>query len=444
MRSTAHTIDYQNDSPAKILFSICAPLIGVNILLALTTTLTNQLYSQFIGTEAFSVTGYLTAAITAFANIVSSMMTAAWIKIAPSLNKKEPEEFSRQIFHGILAIGIVDLALALLFLIFTAPVMSLLHIPAEIHSEAVLYYVLYILLYLPVPIAGLFLTVVNGTSSSLKLFWVNVAVIFCNFFASYLLLAVFSLGIWGLAASAFLGAVFQLLFNYALLKKDRLLFPLKRLILNIDRSLIFKIIRYGLLIALQNMMCTVGYLFVTYQTNRFLSIDYISVLNISLPLTGILSAAGSACYAFCPHNYKNTANKRMKDFLSLTLICCMLYGVFCFLLYSLLGDWYFDRLFDDPAIIAHGKSFWLIQGIGYLFLSLIFPIRSFFDSIGMSRLSLLSGLGELLGNLVCGFFLIPHLGNIGRSLSYPLGWFFGALFLLLALWRFRKKQFLFQ
>ncbi len=439
MRLSSHAIDYQNDSPARILFSICAPLIGVNVLLAFTTTLTNQLYSQFIGTEAFSVTGYLNAAITAFANIVSSIMTAAWIKIAPSLDKDHPEKFSRQIFHGILAIAVTDIVLAVLFLVFATPVMSLLHIPAEISSAAHLYYVLYILLYLPVPVAGLFLTVVNGTSSSLKLFWVNVAVIFCNFSASYFLLAVCKLEILGLAASAFLGALFQLLFNYVLFKKEGIFFSFKFLFTKIDYSLIFKIIRYGFLIALQNMMCTIGYLFVTYQTNRFLTIDYISVLNVSLPLTGIMSAASSACYAFCPHNYKKTAQKRMRDFLHLTLFCCFLYGIFCFALYALLGNWYFSRLFDNPQIISHGKDFWLVQGIGYLFLSLIFPIRSFFDSVGMSRLSLLSGLGELIGNLVCAFYLIPHFGNIGRTLSYPLGWFLGSAFLIFALIHYKSR-----
>lgn len=436
MGSHVSAIDYQKDSPMKILLAICLPLIGVNVLLAFTTTMTNQFYSQFIGTEAFSITGYLSTAITAFTNIIGSMMTAAWIKIAPALNRTSPQKRSEQIFHGILAIGIVDLFLAFFFLLLTVPVFSLLHIPEKIYSAAVIYYVIYILLYLPSPIAGLFLTVVNGTSSSLKLFLVNIAVILCNFFASYLLLAVFRLGIWGLALSTFLGATFQLLFDYFLFRKEGISFSWKTMFAKIDRSLILQIIRYGFLIALQNLMCTAGYLLVSYQTNRFLSLEYISVLNVSLPLTGIMSAAGSACYAFCPHNYKSKDQTRMKKFLSLTLFCCFLYGIFCFLLYAFLGNWYFGRLFDDPTIISYGKGFWFLQGIGYLFLAMIHPIRSFFDSVGMSRLSLLSGTGELLGNLFCAFYLIPHFGNIGRSLSYPLGWFLGSFFLILALIRF--------
>ena len=442
MYTSSHKINYLSDSPLKILVSICMPLIGVNILLALTTTVTNQLYSFFIGPDAFAVTGYLNTAITAFSNIVASIMSSAWIIMAPSLTNGNHEEYSYQIHHGIVAIGIVDLVLAFFFLLMTVPVLTLLHVPDAIRPAAITYYILYIFLYLPIPIAGLLLTIVNGTSSSLRLFLVNVVVVVCNFVASFFLLAVFRAGMTGLSLSAFTGALLQLIFNFFLFKKEGIaIFP-THIFQNIQWKLVGRIIRYGLLIALQNLICTFGYLLVTYQTNRFLTLEFISVLNVSLPLTGIMSAAGSACLAFCPQNYRKGNEERLKSFLSLTLTCCFLYGILCFLLYTLLGNWYFVQLFNNELIISYGKTFWLCQGIGHIFLSLIFPIRSFFNSIGMSRLSLLSGIGELLGNFFCAFYLIPNFGNIGRCLSYPLGWCLASALLFVALLYYRKRNFL--
>ena len=63
----------------------------------------------------------------------------------------------------------------------------------------------------------------------------------------------------------------------------------------------------------------------------------------------------------------------------------------------------------------------------------------FFDAVGLGKLSLLSGVGELLGNLVSAFLLIPRFGNIGRSISYPLGWFLAVLSLSIAYLYSRKK-----
>lgn len=82
MRVSGQSTDYLHISPSRALWSVCAPLILVNLVLAVTTTLTNRLYSQYAGQTYFTVTGYLSVATTLFVNVVSSVYTAAWIKIA--------------------------------------------------------------------------------------------------------------------------------------------------------------------------------------------------------------------------------------------------------------------------------------------------------------------------------------------------------------------------
>lgn len=435
----AKKIHYLTDRPSKILLSICLPLVIVNVLLALTTTITNQLYSRFVGQNAFSVMGYLGAVTTAFVNIIASVMIAAWIKTAHHFAAGSKEVCSQQIFHGILAITVVDVGLALILLLFCAPILSVLNIPATIYAPSKTYLILYILCYLPVPIAGLFLTIVNGTSSSRRLLWVNIVVVLLNFIAAAVLLAVFKTGIVGLALCACLGALLQLFFDFLLFRKDGFRFPLGQMFKKVNWRVVREIIRYGFLIALQNLLCTFGYLLVTFQTNRFLSLEFISVLNVSLPLTGIMSAFGSACLAFCPQNYAAGKTDRLRGFLRLSIICSILYGALCFLLYLVLGNWYYGKLFEDSQIIAYGVDFWFWHGFGHIFLALVFPLRNFFDSVGMSRLSLLSGLGELCGNLICAFWLIPQFGNIGRSLAYPSGWFLASILLVSAFIANRKR-----
>lgn len=435
------SINYLTDRPAKILFSICFPLVGVNLLLWITTTWTNQLYSRYVGADAFAITGYLSAVTTAFANIVSSIMLAAWIKTAHTFALNDKEACSQQIFNGIAAATIIDCTLALLLLLFCHPLFSVLHIPEMIHASAKRYFILYTVCYLPVVIAGLLLTVVNGTSGSARLFWINIIVVLLNYAAAALLLAAFHAGIVGLALCSGLGALFQLAFDFFLFRKAGFHISVIRQMRHIDWITIREIIRYGLLIALQNLLCTSGYLLVTYQANRYLQLDFISVLNVALPLTGIMSAFGSACMAYCPQNYAAHQPARLRSFLRLTVICSAAYGLICFLIYAFLGKWYYGRLFENAQIIALGADFWRWQGVGYIFLALVYTLRSFFDSVGLSRLSLLSGLGELLGNVVCALWLIPQFGNIGRSLSYPLGWTLACLFLSCAFLASRERIF---
>ncbi len=438
---SAKTIQYHTDSPAKILFAICFPLVLVNVVLAVTTTWTNQLYSQFVGPDAFSVTGYLSTATTAFSGILSSIVSAAWIKTAHAFAQRDKQNASRQIGNGFLAITIVDVALAVLLLLFADPILTVLHIPEAIGTQAKIYFVLFILSYLPAAIAALFLTIANGTSSSSGIFWINIVIVALNFAAAVILLVCFRLGMVGLSLAAALGAVFQIVFDIFLFRRRGFSLSLRGLFGSIQWSAVWGIIRYGLLIALQSLLCTAGYLLVTYQTNRFLSLEYISVLNVSQPLTGIMSAVNSACLAFSPQNSRPAQRGRLKKFFRLATIFCCSYGVFCFLLYLFLGRWYYGRLFADDAIIAHGIRYWFWYGLGHICLAVAYSIRSFLDSVGLSKLSLLSGIGELLGNLLCAFWLIPCFGTIGRNLAYPIGWFIAAVLLTIAFLRHRKQLF---
>lgn len=437
-------INYLHDSPFSVLLAICFPLIGVNIVLAITSLLTNELYSNFVGEHVFSIMGYLSAVTTSFGSIISGIMYAAWIKTAHHFSFDNKSVCAQQIFHGVVAIFLVETSLTVLLLLFADPVLHLLSIPRAIYQDAKLYYILTILLYLPVQLAGYFLTIVNGTSSAVRLFWVNIFVVCSNAVIAVLMLAVFRCGMTGVALMPAIAALVQLLFYLLLFHADGYRLNFFDTLRNLDWPKIGRIIRYGLLIALQSLLCTSGYLIVTYQANRYLPYEYISVLNITLPLSGIISAVSSATLAFCPPNYAAHNSSRLKRFFIISTLCCTVYGILCFILYALLGNTYYSSLFQNPTIIANGAQYWIWFGLGQVFLAVVCNVRTFFDSVGRSNIALLSGIGELTGNLLCALILIPLFGNIGRSLSHTLGYFFAMLFLLIAYCFCRKRIYISQ
>lgn len=434
-------LDYLNDHPAKILAAICFPLILVNVVLAFTTMLTNELYSKFIGEEFFAVSGYLSAVTSSFSSIITSVMSAAWIKIAHHFLSSDKSSAEQNMCNSFVAIAIVEVVCAFFLVLFTNPILSVLSIPEAIYDSAKLYYIVYVIFYLPAPFAALFLTIVNGTSSSARLFWVNIVVILTNTFSGIFLLAILHGGIVGAALMPMFGALLQLAFYVVLFKRSGFSLHFFKLMRHLDWGKIKEIIAYGILIALQNLLCTSGYLIVTFQTNRYLPSEYISVLSVSLPLMGIISSVSSAIIAFCPPNHALGKKDRLRKFFIISTLCCFGYSVLCFLLYALLGNWYYGRLFKNEQIIAYGSRYWLYYGFGHLFLALVSPLRTFLDSVGLSKLSLLSGIGELLGNLICAFWLIPCFGCVGRSVSNPLGWFLAACLLSIAYVGARKKIF---
>ena len=94
---------------------------------------------------------------------------------------------------------------------------------------------------------------------------------------------------------------------------------------------------------------------------------------------------------------------------------------------------------NTPAIIANGAKYWFWFGLGQIFFAVVCNVRTFFESVGRSNIALLSGIGELLGNLLCALWIIPVFGNIGRSLAHTSGYFLAMLFLLIAYFFSRKR-----
>lgn len=202
MRVSGQSTDYLHISPSRALWSVCAPLILVNLVLAVTTTLTNRLYSQYAGQTYFTVTGYLSVATTLFVNVVSSVYTAAWIKIAHQFALHDHPTVTRAMKNAGFTVLLASAACAGLMLLLTEPVLHALNVPPVFGADARLYYILYLIAYLPSALAALFITIVNGIGSSRRIFWINIIVICANLLAAVLLLAVFRMKLIGAALSS--------------------------------------------------------------------------------------------------------------------------------------------------------------------------------------------------------------------------------------------------
>ncbi len=109
-------------------------------------------------------------------------------------------------------------------LLLTEPVLHALNVPPVFGADARLYYILYLIAYLPSALAALFITIVNGIGSSRRIFWINIIVICANLLAAVLLLAVFRMKLIGAALSSALGAALHLLVYWFLFRRGRL-FP---------------------------------------------------------------------------------------------------------------------------------------------------------------------------------------------------------------------------
>lgn len=312
-------IDVLSDNPIKVLFSICLPLVLVSILSIFTTSVTNGIYSKYVGQMLFTVMGLLNLVTTIFANIISSMASAGWIKTAAFYAEERHFGANKYTINAIYTILLVELA-CMTFLLGGADfILHILNIPDEVFMIAKQYYFIYIISYTVVPIGSFLLLVVNGIGKPTDIFLVNCINSCGTMLAATVVLFVLRGGLVGVAVLPACNAVIVIGVCLALIKKKGFRVKLQIAEFKPDFELIWRIAYYGLLIALQVLICNVGYFCVTVQTNRYLSLDYISVLNVSLPLDGVMAALSFACMVFVPQNHGAGEYERVKKFFAITL-----------------------------------------------------------------------------------------------------------------------------
>lgn len=431
--------DVLKDSPYRVMFCVMLPLIISTFVSMFTSPIGTKLVSQYVGDIYFTSVGLVSTVLTAFQQVVGAIISAAWIKTAYILKGHDEQRAQKSFWNAIYAIMGVELILAVLLLVLADPIFVLIHIPSEIYAQVKLYYCVFIIVYTLSAFSSFITTLVHGFCSSVGIFVIHILSLLVGLLCSAVLLRILPKSVVNPSLTGIVGTGIMLAISIFLLYRNGLKLRLGKMQCKPDWKQIWEIVRYGFIIALQILFCSAGYLLVTVQTNKYLPLEYISVLSISFPVVGLMNHFTTACSVFIPPNYASGNLQRVKSFVKVAQIACTAYSFLCFAFYAVLGEWYYGTLFEDPQIVAYGKEFWFWQGLGYIGISGLFVMRTVYESVGLGKLSLVCGVCEFVSNVVCAFWLIPSFGTIGRTLANPLGWWMAALFLLISYPILRKR-----
>ena len=432
-----NNVNVLTDSIAKLVLKICLPMIFVSVVTVFTTTWMNDIYRAYCK-EVFTVLGLLSTALSVLSFVTQGIVTAAWAQTATTY-VQTPEKSNRSVCNAVYAGVFVQAVSVGGFLLFSNGILRLLNVPDALFAQAKTYYSAYVCSMLFYVIGQTFLQLVVGLGSSLQIFTVNLLNGVMPLGVGLLFLGVLKTGLFGAGICTGVSCVLIAMIAIVFLKKGNVIKRFALRDFKMDFPLIGKMIKRGMFLIAQTMLCNVGYLLVTYQTNKYLAIDYITVLSVSLPITSVFSAFSQLCIAVIPSNYALGTIKRTRAIFRVVAGLCAGYGLLVFLAFATLGNWYYGRLFDDVQLVRLGAEYWVWQGFGLFGCSFLFSFRFFLVAVSRDVLAMCAGVFELLGNLLAAFWLIPTYGNTGRSISYALGWWLAAGYLVIVYFLMRKR-----
>ena len=423
------------DSPIKVIIRVGMPLIIVSLISVLVTILDQNIKSAQC-VEIFKISGFLAAFTGLIATICANVAISAWIKYS-NYFLNGSEERNKYFVNSIYSILFFQLLMTVATICFSDQIMQFLNVPAEWYAATKQYFIVLMAANLLTSTGSYFVSLMNGIGNVTEIFIIHLINSCGLIIWALLFLIVLKLGTIGVALYLGANAALIIITSLTILRKKKIL--IKPRLVKPDLKIIFGNIKYGLITAVDTVFCSVGYILVTMQTNKYLSPDYIQVISINIPLQLPLNALGDSVIAFIPPNYNEGEKGRVKSFLKISFIIAVVYGIICAVLYSTIGNYYFSKLFTDGNVVKYGESFWMWYGIGLAFCSVIYILKYFFNATGYAKLGALSGIGEFVGHIICAYYIIPNHGVIGNMLGHPLGWAFGAVILIILYLCFAKK-----
>jgi putative MATE family efflux protein len=435
---------------------IHGPLAGSMAAYALPVALTGilqQLFNaadvavvgRFVGTEAMAAVGTDSPLVALLINFFTGLSLGATVIIATAIGEQNKEKVHRGVHTSLLLSLIAGVLAAVIGEFAAVPVISMMDVPAEVFSMAVLYMRIY-LAGLPVIVLYNFLSAVfrsagNTEDPLLALVVSGVINVILNIF----FVAGLGMDVDGVALATVISNAVSSVMLIILLSRAKSEIRLRWQEMKIDRAVMKKILRIGVPSGIQGMIFSIANIIIQTAINSLGTIIMAAssaAFNIEACAYYVVNAFGQACTTFVGQNNGAGNQKRcvrcLYDALGLDYVFT---GVACVIL-LIFGRPILSLFNENPDVITYGYLRLEMIFFSFLFSIVQEVLSGYLRGYGISALPALLSVVGICGVRIFWIFSIfqrsPSLHTI--MLAYPVSNAVTAAVLVIAVLQFHRHR----
>lgn len=258
--------------------------------------------------------------------------------------------------------------------------------------------------------------------SKTPLMTVAIASVF-NTFGDLLLVAFFHQGAAGAALATVAAQTLSVVISYVIIKKRGLPFPFSLSMVRLHGATALRIVKLGLLIALQDLLVGLSFLLIMSIVNR-IGLTASASIGVSEKICGfIILIPGSfmqSMSAFVAQNVGAQRFDRAEKALFSGIAMGLAAGVCMFTLSFFYGTHLTALFTSDEAVVLGAADYLKAYAIDCLLTSVLFSSIGFFNGLGMTRFVMVQGIVGAFGVRVPVSYLMslevpPRLFHIGLA-----------------------------
>lgn len=424
--------DLTTGREASVIWAFTLPLLGSMIFQQLYNLADSFVAGKFIGQEALAAVGNSYEITLIFIAIAFGCNIGTSIVVSQLFGAKKMRQVKSAISTAFISVFFLVLLLTVLGLVFIRGLLNLINTPAETFTESLVYLRIYIfsLFFL------FFYNIANGIFSAMgdsrTPFIFLVLSSTANIFMDILFVAVFDMGVSGVAWATFIcqgiAGIVSVLTLFARLKS----FAFEEKAKLFDPILFKKIVRVAVPSMLQQSFVSIGNIMIQSVINSFGSAvmaGYAAAIKINNLAVQLVMTVANGVSSFTGQNIGAGKIERVytgrRAVMKVMLPCSAILGV-------LLA--FFSRLplslfMQDSATLAmkYGQDFFGIVGFFYLFVAIKLLTDAVLRGSGAMKAFMASTFADLIVRTGLVFILSRSLGPTGIWLSWPFGWTLGAI-----------------
>ena len=389
------TKSFTSGGVLRSLIKFAIPVLAAMFLQSLYGAVDLLVVGQFA--ETIDVSGVATGSLLmqTVTMIITGLSMGVTVYVGQKIGEKNEEEAGKAIGSGIVLFILIGALLSILLVVFTKQLASLLHAPVEAYVQTCEYIwvcgsgTIFIGLY------NLLGAIFRGIGDSkTPLFTVFVACVI-NIVCDLLFVAVFGLGAMGAALATIIAQAVSVIVSILIIVKKPLPFAFKKEYICFNRKLIWRELRLGTPIALQEFLVGVSFMVIQTVVN---SIDVTASAGVGVAekvcafIMLVPSAFSQAMSAFVAQNigagYKDRALKALKYGILTSLSVAVVIGSFTFFKGNLLAN-IFTK---DLEVIEQAFQYLKAYAVDTFLTAILFCFIGYYNGCGKTLFVMLQGI----------------------------------------------------
>ena len=342
-------------------------------------------------------------------SVITGLSMGTTILLGQKIGQKKPEEAGNVIGAGVCIFAVLALFLTAAMTLFAGPFCAAMQAPAEAFDKTVD--------YVRICSAGaVFIVAYNVLGSIFRgmgdsktpLLAVFIACI-CNILGDLLFVAVFHMAAAGAALATVLAQALSVVLCVLVVRRRGLPFPFSRKNLRFHRQVIFKTLKLGFPIAVQDALVSISFLAIIAIVNSLGVIPSAGVgvaEKLCMFIMLVPSSFMQSLSAFVAQNIGANRNDRAVRAMVCGMLASLLIGVAMAFLAFFHGDFLSGLFARDPQVIAASADYLRAYAVDTLLVSFLFCFSGYFNGCGKTTFVMAQGIaGAFLVRIPVSFLM---------------------------------------